>query len=58
MGGEETAIVNVSSLLAMKPKRSAPVYCATKAALRSFECRIASPRGWWRAHFVMDEEIP
>ena len=30
------AVVNVSSLLALKPKRSAPVYCATKAAIRSF----------------------
>lgn len=29
-------IVNVSSGLALAPKRSAPVYCATKAALRSF----------------------
>jgi uncharacterized oxidoreductase len=30
------AIVNVSSGLALAPKRSAPVYCATKAAVRSF----------------------
>jgi short-subunit dehydrogenase involved in D-alanine esterification of teichoic acids len=30
------AIVNVSSVLALAPKRSAPVYCATKAAVRSF----------------------
>lgn len=30
------AIVNVTSALALVPKRSAPVYCATKAALRSF----------------------
>ncbi len=30
------AIVNVSSVLALTPKRSAPVYCATKAAVRSF----------------------
>jgi uncharacterized oxidoreductase len=29
-------VVNVTSALAWKPKRSAPVYCATKAALRSF----------------------
>jgi uncharacterized oxidoreductase len=32
----EAAVVNVSSLLALHPKRSAPVYGATKAALRSF----------------------
>lgn len=30
------AIVNVSSGLALTPKASAPVYCATKAAVRSF----------------------
>ncbi len=30
------AIVNISSGLALAPKRSAPVYCATKAAVRSF----------------------
>ena len=32
----DAAIVNVTSGLAIAPKRSAPVYCATKAALRSF----------------------
>jgi short-subunit dehydrogenase involved in D-alanine esterification of teichoic acids len=30
------AIVNVTSGLALVPKRSSPVYCATKAGLRSF----------------------
>ncbi|MEH6559760.1 MAG: SDR family NAD(P)-dependent oxidoreductase [Oceanicoccus sp.] len=30
------AVVNVTSLLALHPKASAPVYCATKAGLRSF----------------------
>ena len=34
--GVEPAIVNVTSVLALKPKLSAPVYCATKAGLRSF----------------------
>ncbi len=33
---DEAAIVNVSSVLAIVPKRSAPVYCATKAAVHSF----------------------
>lgn len=33
---DEAAIVNVTSILAIVPKQSAPVYCATKAALRSF----------------------
>lgn len=30
------AVVHVSSILAMAPKQTAPVYCATKAAVRSF----------------------
>ena len=32
----ESAIINVSSGLALTPKRSAPIYCATKAAVHSF----------------------
>ncbi len=32
----DSAVVNVSSLLAIAPKQSAPVYCATKAAVTSF----------------------
>jgi uncharacterized oxidoreductase len=32
----EAAIINVSSGLAIVPKPSAPIYCATKAALHSF----------------------
>lgn len=44
------AIVNVTSGLAIAPKREAAVYCATKAALRSFtrslrdQCRAAKLR--------------
>jgi short-subunit dehydrogenase involved in D-alanine esterification of teichoic acids len=33
---EEAAVVNVSSGLALVPKASAPIYCATKAAVHSF----------------------
>lgn len=33
---DEALIANISSALALSPKRSAPVYCAAKAALRSF----------------------
>jgi uncharacterized oxidoreductase len=33
---EVAAVVNVSSALAITPKASAPVYCATKAAIHSF----------------------
>lgn len=43
------AIVNITSGLALAPKRSAPVYCATKAAVRAFtralryQCQDAAP---------------
>jgi uncharacterized oxidoreductase len=33
---ENSAIVNVSSGLAISPKKSAPVYCATKSAIHNF----------------------
>jgi NAD(P)-dependent dehydrogenase (short-subunit alcohol dehydrogenase family)/enamine deaminase RidA (YjgF/YER057c/UK114 family) len=33
---EQAEIVNMSSLLGLLPKQSAPVYCASKAALHSF----------------------
>ena len=35
--GPKGAIVNVTSGLALAPKKSGPVYCASKAALRSVE---------------------
>jgi len=44
------AVVNVTSGLAIAPKRSAPGYCATKAALRSFsralryQCEDSAPQ--------------
>jgi uncharacterized oxidoreductase len=33
---QESAVINISSGLAFVPKQSAPVYCATKAAVHSF----------------------
>ncbi len=33
--GNDPALVNVTSILALSPKASAPVYCASKAALKS-----------------------
>jgi len=46
---DAAAVVNISSGLAIAPKRSAPVYCATKAALRNltrglrYRCEDAAP---------------
>ncbi|WP_117211096.1 SDR family oxidoreductase [Allorhizocola rhizosphaerae] len=43
------AIVNITTGLALAPKRSAPVYCATKAGVRAFtralryQCRHSAP---------------
>ena len=36
MKAPEAAIINISSFLGIVPKKSAPVYCATKAALHAF----------------------
>lgn len=36
MKNEVAAIVNISSALAVVPKQSAPIYCATKAAIHNF----------------------
>ena len=36
MDQPSAAIVNITSALAVVPKQSAPIYCATKAALHSF----------------------
>lgn len=33
---QKSAVVNISSGLAISPKKSAPVYCATKAAIHNF----------------------
>jgi uncharacterized oxidoreductase len=38
--GQKSAVVNVTSGLALAPKRTAPVYCATKAALRTFTLAV------------------
>ena len=35
-GQKEAVIINITTGLALAPKRSSPVYCATKAAVRSF----------------------
>ena len=32
----QSAIINITSALAVVPKRSAPIYCATKAGMRAF----------------------
>jgi uncharacterized oxidoreductase len=43
------AIVNISSILALAPKQSAPVYCATKAAVRFFTKSL---------RYQLDERMP
>jgi len=36
----EAAVINITSALAFAPKQSAPVYCATKAAMHSFSLSL------------------
>jgi uncharacterized oxidoreductase len=40
MKREVAAIINVSSALAVVPKQSAPIYCATKAAIHNFSTAL------------------
>jgi uncharacterized oxidoreductase len=46
---QQAAVVNISSGLAIAPKEDAPIYCATKAAVRSFsiglryQCQTDAP---------------
>lgn len=51
---EQACLVNVTSVLAQAPKPSAPVYCATKAALRSFTQSMRTSLG---AHGVRVIEV-
>lgn len=39
-GKDQSAVVNVSSGLGFAPKKSAPVYCATKAAVHAFSMAL------------------
>lgn len=41
---ERAAIINITSYFGISPKPSAPIYSATKAAMRSFFCRRHAPR--------------
>ena len=52
----EAAIVNVTSGLAIAPRAGAPVYCATKAALRSFTQALRAQLADSRVHVI--EALP
>ena len=54
----EAAIVNVTTGLALAPKQSAPVYCATKAALRSFTRSLRYQVETSAPHVRVQEVIP
>lgn len=51
-------IVNVTSGLALAPKQSAPVYCATKAALRSFTKSLRYQAHARAPHIRIVEALP
>lgn len=54
---ERAAIVNITSALAIAPKASSPVYCATKAAVRSFTKALRYQCSKRAAHVVVTEAI-
>ncbi len=52
-------VVNVTSGLAIAPKEAAPVYCATKAGLRSFTKALRyQSQSSWHALLVVDVILP
>lgn len=54
----EAVIVNVTTGLALAPKRSSPVYCATKAALRSFTRSLRYQLEKTAPHVRVQEVLP
>ncbi len=54
--GQEAMIVNVTSGLAIAPNAGAPVYCATKAALRSYTMALRAQLKGTRIHVL--EALP
>jgi len=54
----EATIVNVTTGLALAPKRSSPVYCATKAALRSFTRSLRYQLEKTAPHVRVQEVLP
>ncbi|WP_204114881.1 SDR family NAD(P)-dependent oxidoreductase [Shimia biformata] len=54
---EAPFICNVTSALALTPKASAPVYCATKAGLRSFTCALRYQVRRDMTHLLVNETV-
>ncbi len=52
------AIVNITTGLALSPKKSSPVYCATKAALRSFTKSLRYQISEKYPHLRLIEALP
>jgi uncharacterized oxidoreductase len=55
---ESAAIINVTSGLALAPKTSAPVYCVTKAAVRSFTRALRYQCENSHSHILVLEALP
>jgi uncharacterized oxidoreductase len=58
MAQPAAAIVNITTGLALAPKRSSPVYCATKAALRSFTRSLRYQLEQQAPHVQVQEVLP
>src|SRR5918999_1436385 len=50
--GQKGATVNVTSGLAIAPRASGPIYCATKAGLRSFTMALRAQLAKTRIHVL------
>jgi uncharacterized oxidoreductase len=55
--GQRSAVVNVTSGLALAPKKNAPVYCATKAALRTFTLAVGYQAADAGSHVLVSEAL-
>jgi uncharacterized oxidoreductase len=55
--GRPAAVVNVTSGLALAPKKTAPVYCATKAALRTFTLAVGYQAADAGANILVSEVL-
>ncbi|EEV89202.1 SDR family NAD(P)-dependent oxidoreductase, partial [Cardiobacterium hominis] len=52
------AIINITTALALAPKKSAPVYCASKAGLRNFTRALRYQTEAAAPHIQVQEIIP
>lgn len=55
--GRPIAVVNVTSGLALAPKKTAPVYCATKSAIRTFTLAVGYQAADAESNVLLSEAL-